>query len=345
MVVSYWLIKSFFLTFELSHRLSGADCTDCADNLSDFSENKMRIGIDLGGTKIEVIALSDDGSELFRKRVDTPKGSYPQTLQAIKGLVDDAESATGQRGTVGIGIPGTISPYSKVVKNANSVWLNGQPLDVDLSEMLGREVRVANDANCMAVSEATDGAGQGYGVVLALILGTGAGAGIVVNGVPHTGGNGIGGEWGHNPMPWLDEEERIFSDATPCYCGRKGCVEQFVSGTGLCADYERRTGIKLKGKEISELADQGDEIALQTLEAYERRLAKSIAATINLLDPDVIVLAGGACNIQRLYDNVPALLPEYTFGGECHTPIKAAVHGDSSGVRGAAWLWPAAPEQ
>ncbi|UGA53419.1 fructokinase [Vibrio sp. VB16] len=299
----------------------------------------MRIGIDLGGTKIEAIALSDKGEELFRKRVDTPKGSYPDTLHAIKGLVVDAEQATGQTGTVGLGIPGTISPYSQKVKNANSVWLNGKPLDVDLTILLGREVRVANDANCMAVSEATDGAGAGYKMVLAVIIGTGAGAGIVVNGVPHAGGNGIGGEWGHNPLPWQDAEERKIADATPCYCGQHGCIEQFVSGTGLCADYERRTGNLLKGKEISDLADEGDETALLTLEVYERRLAKSIASVVNLLDPDVVVLAGGVCNVTRLYSNVPKILPEYTFGGECHTPIKAAIHGDSSGVRGAAWLW------
>lgn len=304
----------------------------------------MRIGVDLGGTKIEVVALSTQGEELFRKRVDTPKGSYPETLQAIKGLVDDAEHATGQTGTVGVGIPGTISPYSKKVKNANSVWLNGQPLDVDLSALLKREVRVANDANCMAISEATDGAGKDYAVVLALILGTGAGAGIVIHGVPHIGGNGIGGEWGHNPMPWQDDEERAFSNATPCYCGQHGCVEQFVSGTGLCADYQRRSGQSLTGKEITDLAMQRDVIALESLSAYERRLAKSIASVINVLDPDVVVLAGGVCNIQRLYKNVPKLLAEYTFGKECCTPIKAAVHGDSSGVRGAAWLWPASAD-
>ncbi|WP_375753725.1 fructokinase [Vibrio sp. HN007] len=300
----------------------------------------MRIGIDLGGTKIEVIALSNEGEELFRKRVATPRGTYEGTLKAIKGLVDDAEAATGQKGTVGIGIPGTISPYSGKVKNANSTWLNGQPLDKDLSDLLEREVRVANDANCMAVSEATDGAGAGKHVVLALILGTGAGAGVVIDGKPHAGGNGIGGEWGHNNMPWQDTEERSFSDSTPCYCGQSGCIEQFVSGTGLCADYERRTGRKLKGKEISELAMAGDETANITLEAYERRLAKSMAGVINVLDPDVVVLAGGVCNIERLYENIPKLLPEYVFGGECFTEIKPAVHGDSSGVRGAAWLWP-----
>ncbi len=301
----------------------------------------MRIGIDLGGTKIEIIALSDDGEELFRKRVATPRGSYEETLKAIKGLVDAAEEATGQRGTVGMGIPGTISPFSGLVKNANSVWLNGQPLDKDISELLEREVRIENDANCMAVSEASDGAGAGAHVVVALILGTGCGSGVVINGVPHAGGNGIGGEWGHNYMPWPDAEERHFADNTPCYCGKSGCIEQFVSGTGLCDDYERRSGKRLTGKEIAELAEQGDLLATESIEAYERRLAKSLAGYINVLDPDVVVFAGGVCNIERLYDNVPKLLPEYVFGNECHTPIRKAVHGDSSGVRGAAWLWPA----
>ena len=300
----------------------------------------MRIGIDLGGTKIEVIALSDSGEELFRKRIPTPRGSYPDTLAAIKSLVDDAERATGQKGTVGVGIPGTISPFTGKVKNANSVWLNGQPLDKDLSALLQREVRFANDANCMAVSEATDGAGAGKNIVLALILGTGSGSGIVINGKPHNGANGIGGEWGHNMLPWQDEEELEVTKNNPCYCGKSGCVEQFVSGTGLCDDYERRSGNRLKGDEIVRLAEQGDAIAEQSLQAYERRLAKSLAAYVNVLDPDVSVLAGGVCNIDRLYTNVPKLLGDYIFGRECFTEIKKAVHGDSSGVRGAAWLWP-----
>ncbi len=300
----------------------------------------MRIGIDLGGTKIEVIALSDSGEELFRKRIPTPRGSYPDTLAAIKSLVDDAERATGQKGTVGVGIPGTISPFTGKVKNANSVWLNGQPLDKDLSALLQREVRFANDANCMAVSEAADGAGAGKNIVLALILGTGSGSGIVINGKPHNGANGIGGEWGHNMLPWQDEEEQEVTKNNPCYCGKSGCVEQFVSGTGLCDDYERRSGNRLKGDEIVRLAEQGDVVAEQSLQAYERRLAKSLAAYVNVLDPDVIVLAGGVCNIDRLYTNVPKLLGDYIFGRECFTEIKKAVHGDSSGVRGAAWLWP-----
>ncbi len=300
----------------------------------------MRIGIDLGGTKIEVIALSDNGEELFRKRIATPRDSYPDTLQAIKGLVDDAEKATGQTGTVGLGIPGTISPFTRKVKNANSTWLIGQFLNEDLNKLLGREVRIANDANCMTVSEATDGAGAGKSVVLALILGTGCGSGIVINGEPHNGANGIGGEWGHSPLPWQDEEEAAFAKSTPCYCGKHGCIEQFISGTGLCADYERRSGKKLKGNEIVKLAESGDDIAEQSLQAYERRLAKSLACYINVLDPDIVVFAGGVCNIDRLYTNVPPLLSNYIFGTECQTPIAKAKHGDSSGVRGAAWLWP-----
>ncbi|PJG84846.1 fructokinase [Conservatibacter flavescens] len=300
----------------------------------------MRIGIDLGGTKIEVIALSDSGETLFRKRVPTPRGSYSDTLSAIKMLVDEAECATGQVGTVGIGIPGTLSPLNGKVKNANSVWLNGQKLDQDLTALLQREVRVANDANCMAVSEATDGAGAGKAVVLALILGTGSGSGIVINGKPINGANGLGGEWGHNPLPWLDEEELAIANANQCYCGKHGCVEQFVSGTGLCDDYARRAGIRLKGDEIVQLAEQGDLNAELSLQAYERRLAKALAAYMNILDPDVVVFAGGICNIERLYTSIPKLLPEYIFGKECHTEIKKAAHGDSSGVRGAAWLWP-----
>lgn len=300
----------------------------------------MRIGIDLGGTKIEVIALSDHGEELFRKRVATPRGSYESTLLAIKGLVDDAEQATKQTGSVGIGIPGTISPFNNRVKNANSVWLNGELLDKDLRQLLNREIRIANDANCMTVSEATDGAGAGNHIVLALILGTGCGSGIVINGKPHNGSNGIGGEWGHNPLPWMDEEEQKIAHENKCYCGHHGCIEQFISGTGLCDDYERRSGQRLKGNEIVILAEQGDELAEKSLQAYERRLAKALSAYVNILDPDVIIFAGGVCNIDRLYTNVPKLMPEYIFGKEFQTPIRKALHGDSSGVRGAAWLWP-----
>jgi fructokinase len=299
----------------------------------------MRIGIDVGGTKIEVIALSDDGEELFRKRVATPQGSYDKTLKVIYDLVDETESTLRQVGSVGIGIPGTISPLTGLVKNANSVWLNGQPFHQDIAKLLDREVRVANDANCMAVSEAKDGAGAGKRIVLALILGTGCGSGIVIDGVVHAGGNGIGGEWGHNFMPLPDDEETHYAQHNACYCGKYGCIEQFISGTGLCNDYQRRADKRLTGKEIAQLAESGDSNALLTLEAYERRLAKSLASYINVLDPDVVVLAGGVCHIERLYHNVPKLLTQYVFGNECNTPIKKAMHGDSSGVRGAAWLW------
>lgn len=299
----------------------------------------MRIGIDVGGTKIEAVALSNNGDELFRQRVPTPR-DYQQTLATIARLVSDAETTLGEKGTVGAGIPGTVSPQTGLVKNANSTWLNGNPLDKDLSRLLNREVRVANDANCMTVSEATDGAGAGYRVVLALILGTGCGSGIAIGGKPHNGGNGIGGEWGHNPLPWQDDEEKeTIANMPNCYCGKVGCIEQFVSGTGLCNDYWRRSDKKLTGAAIVKRSEQGDETAETTLQAYERRLAKSLAAYVNLLDPSVIVFAGGVCNIERLYENVPPLMNDYIFGNEFNTPIKKALHGDASGVRGAAWLW------
>ncbi|WP_411704418.1 fructokinase [Edaphovirga cremea] len=300
----------------------------------------MRIGIDLGGTKIEVIALANDGREHFRKRVDTPRHDYPKTLEAIAGLVADAEQATGERGSVGIGIPGTISPYTGKVKNANSVWLNGQTLDKDLASLINRQVRVANDANCLAVSEATDGAGVGKKTVFAVIIGTGCGAGIAINGEVHAGGNGIGGEWGHNPLPWLDDDEVRFQRDVPCYCGKKGCIETFISGTGFAHDYFRLSGIQHKGVEIMQLAEQGDPVAELALSRYEIRLAKSLAHVINILDPDVVVLGGGMSNVERLYSTVPLILKQWVFGGECETPVRKAIHGDSSGVRGAAWLWP-----
>lgn len=300
----------------------------------------MRIGIDLGGTKTEVIALSDEGLELFRKRVDTPHNDYPRTLQAIADLIADAEQATGHRGSVGLGIPGTLSPFSGKVKNANSVWLNGQKLDQDLALLLGREVRIANDANCLAVSEATDGAGAGKKTVFAVIIGTGCGSGIALDGVAHAGGNGNAGEWGHNPLPWPDEDEIRFQHEVPCYCGKIGCVETFVSGTGFMQDYFRLSGQRLKGAEIIRLVAQDDAIAELALGRYERRLAKALANVVNILDPDVIVLGGGMSNVDRLYQTLPLLIKQWVFGGECETPIRKAVHGDSSGVRGAAWLWP-----
>ncbi|WP_337262849.1 MULTISPECIES: fructokinase [unclassified Serratia (in: enterobacteria)] len=300
----------------------------------------MRIGIDLGGTKVEVIALANDGQELFRHRIATPRNDYQQTLEAIAGLVRLAEEQTGQPGSVGVGIPGTLSPFTGLVKNANSTWLNGQPMDKHLSAMLAREVRLANDANCLAVSEATDGAAAGCQTVFAVIVGTGCGAGVAINGQVHAGRNGISGEWGHNPLPWLDDDELRFRAEVPCYCGKQGCIETFISGTGFATDYARLSGNALKGHEIMALAQQQDVTAEQAIARYEMRLAKSLAHAINLFDPDVIVLGGGMSNVERLYQHVPPLVKQWVFGGECATPIRKAIHGDSSGVRGAAWLWP-----
>ncbi|MBK4786217.1 MAG: fructokinase [Pantoea sp. Pent] len=300
----------------------------------------MRIGIDLGGTKIEVIALSDQGEELFRYRVNTPRDDYAATVQAIVDLVLLAEAQTGQQGTVGIGIPGTISPYTQRVKNANSTWLNGQPLDKDLARALNRDVRIANDANCLAVSEAVDGAGAGQPLVFAVIIGTGSGAGVAINGESRIGGNGNAGEWGHNPLPWMDEDELRYRAEVPCYCGLQGCIETFVSGTGFAIDYQRLSGQALKGAEIIRLIEQQDPVAELAMSRYETRLAKSLAQVVNLLDPDVIVLGGGMSNNDRLYQTVPTLMKQWVFGRECETPVLKAVHGDSSGVRGAAWLWP-----
>ncbi|AGH73152.1 fructokinase [Edwardsiella piscicida] len=301
----------------------------------------MRIGIDLGGTKIEVQALGDRGETLFRRRVATPRHDYAATLAAIVQLVADAEAHCGERASVGVGIPGTLSPFSGRVKNANSTWLNGSTLDADLSALLKRTVRLANDANCLAVSEATDGAAAGARVVFAVIIGTGCGAGIALDGRVHAGGNGIAGEWGHNPLPWQDDAERAASAAQPCYCGKQGCIETFVSGSGFCADYRRHGGAALDGAQIMARADAGDASALAAIARYEQRLARSLAQTINTLDPDVIVLGGGMSNVSRLYRTLPDLITPWVFGGECRTPIRPAQHGDASGVRGAAWLWPA----
>jgi len=297
----------------------------------------MKIGIDLGGTKIEVAALDEQGAMLLRERTPTPKNDYQATVEAIAGLVELAERRTGLEGSVGIGIPGTLSPRTGLVKNANSVWLNGQPLKEDLQRRLARPLQLANDANCLAVSEAVDGAGAGAQVVLALILGTGAGAGIALGGKAHGGGNGIGGEWGHNPLPWRSELE---GDPIPCYCGHDDCVETYVSGTGFCRDYQLLSGDKLGGAAIIERLEQGDAIATRAMARYLDRLGRAIAAVVNILDPDVIVLGGGMSNVQRLYTELPGRIEPWVFGGEFDTPIRQAQHGDSSGVRGAAWLWP-----
>lgn len=300
----------------------------------------MRIGIDLGGTKTEVIALSSEGNALFRHRISTPRNDYPATVQAIVDLVRLAEEKTGQTGTVGLGIPGTISPYTQRVKNANSTWLNGQPLDKDLAQALNRDIRIANDANCLAVSEAVDGAGAGQALVFGVIIGTGSGAGVAINGASRIGGNGNAGEWGHNPLPWMDEDELRYRAEVPCYCGQQGCIETFVSGTGFAIDYQRLSGVARKGADIITLLEQQDPVAALAMSRYEIRLAKSLAQVVNLIDPDVIVLGGGMSNVDRLYQTVPTLMKKWVFGGECETPVLKAMHGDSSGVRGAAWLWP-----
>ncbi|EAO1326276.1 fructokinase [Salmonella enterica] len=302
----------------------------------------MRIGIDLGGTKTEVIALDDAGEQRFRHRLPTPREDYRQTIETIAALVDMAEQATGQIGSVGIGIPGSLSPYTGVVKNANSTWLNGQPFDNDVSRRLKREVRLANDANCLAVSEAVDGAAAGAQTVFAVIIGTGCGAGVALNGRAHIGGNGTAGEWGHNPLPWMDDDELRCREEIPCYCGKQGCIETFISGTGFATDYQRLSGKALKGDEIICLVDAQDAVAELALSRYELRLAKALSHVVNILDPDVIVLGGGMSNVERLYKTVPSLMKSFVFGGECETPVRKAQHGDSSGVRGAAWLWPLA---
>ena len=295
----------------------------------------MRIGIDLGGTKIEGIAL-DESHEVARQRIDTPRDEYAATVAAIAAVVADLERAAGARGTVGVGIPGTLSPDTGLVKNANSTWLLGRPLKTDLENALGREVRLANDANCFAVSEAADGAAAGADVVFGVIVGTGTGAGITVRGRVLTGPNGIAGEWGHNPLPWASGDE---TPGAPCYCGKRGCVETFLSGPGLTREHERRSGRRVPAIEIAALAASGDAAANETMACYEHRLARALAAIINVVDPDVIVLGGGLSNLDRLYTTVPARWGAYVFSDQVNTRLVRAAHGDSSGVRGAAWLW------
>ncbi len=298
----------------------------------------LRIGIDMGGTKTEVILLGGASEERFRTRIPTVRDDYQATLRDIAGLVHQAEAAAGATGLpVGVGIPGTISRKSGRVKNANSTWLNGQAFQRDLSDKLGREVKMTNDANCLAVSEACDGAGKGYELVFAGILGTGCGAGLAFRGQPIVGPNGVAGEWGHNPLPWTSEAQLA---QRQCYCGKLGCQETFLSGTGLCNSYEYASGQRLKGHEVVARARAGETLAAQALDEYFEQLARGLGAVINLLDPDVIVLGGGASNIAEIYTQVPKRLSRYVFGGECDTPIKQALHGDSSGVRGAAWLNP-----
>lgn len=298
----------------------------------------MRIGVDLGGTKTEVIALSNDGSELFRHRALTPVGNYEESVAIIAALVQEAEECTGMTGTVGVGTPGAVSPASGLMKNCNSVWLNGQPLAQDLTAALGRPVRLANDADCFTLSEAVDGAAQGAASVFGVIIGTGTGGGVVINGQLLNGPNAIAGEWGHNPMPWPRWNERR---GPPCYCGKRGCIETFLSGTGLSRDHYNSTRQRLTATEIAQRCKKGDTMAEQTLARYEDRMARALATVINVLDPEVIVVGGGVSNICSLYQRVPKLWGKYVFSDTVATRLLPAKYGDSSGVRGAAWLWPA----
>ncbi len=298
----------------------------------------LRIGIDLGGSKIEILALAADGGTLLRRRIATPQGDYPGTLQAIAGLVETVENELCRRGSVGVGIPGAESMHSGLIKNANSTCLIGKPLRQDLQTLLQREVRLANDANCFALSEASDGSGRGAASVFGVILGTGVGGGIVIDGRLLVGRNAIAGEWGHNPLPPANSEEW---PGPACYCGRRGCIESWLSGPGLSADHRHHSGESLAAEQIALRAEAGDAACAASLQRYEARLGRALATVINLLDPEVIVLGGGLSQIARLYRNLPDCCAPHVFSDTCTTRIVPPAHGDSSGVRGAAWLWPA----
>ena len=296
----------------------------------------LRFGVDLGGTKIEILALDASGAEKLRHRVPTPSGDYRGILECVATLVRNAEQELGQGGTVGVGTPGSISRASGLLRGSNSTCLNGQPIRADLEALLRRPVRITNDANCFALSEATDGAAAGAAVVFGAILGTGVGGGIVVRGEVLDGPNAIAGEWGHNPLPWPTDDER---PGPLCFCGQHGCIETFLAGPWLARDHARATGQTLTAPDIVVRADAGDTVCEATLQRYERRLARALAHLINILDPDVIVLGGGVSNIDRLYVNVPRYWGEHVFSDRVDTRLVRHRHGDSSGVRGAAWLW------
>jgi fructokinase len=301
----------------------------------------FRIGIDLGGTKIEATALDQGGAMRLRRRISTPAGDYAGTIAAIAGLVAGIEREIGARGSVGIGIPGTIVAATGLVKNANSTWLNGQPLRHDVAAALRRPVRFANDANCFALSEAIDGAGAGHDAVFGVILGTGVGGGIAIGGRILVGANAIAGEWGHNPLPAPRRDELADEwPGPPCYCGRSGCIETFLSGPGLVADHRRHGGEAIDAAAIAAGAATGDPACRATLDRYAERLARALAGVINILDPDVIVLGGGLSALACLYDKVPRHWGRHVFSDRVETRLLPPVHGDSSGVRGAAWLWP-----
>jgi fructokinase len=296
----------------------------------------IRFGVDLGGTKTEIIALDEAGKELLRRRVATPRNDYHGTLETVAALISDAEAVLGTSGSVGVGTPGSLSRATGLLRGSNSVCLNGRPIKADLEALLRREVRIANDANCFALSEAIDGAGQGAEVVFGAILGTGVGAGVVVHGRILTGANAIAGEWGHNPLPWPSDEER---PGPPCFCGRSGCIETFLSGPGMERDHERATGRHTSALDIVAAAKAGDAACVASLQRYVERLARALAHVINIVDPDMIVLGGGMSNIEPLYASVPSLWGRWVFSDRVDTRLARHQHGDSSGVRGAAWLW------
>ena len=295
----------------------------------------MRIGIDLGGTKIEIVAIDEGGQELFRRREPTPSGNYAATLLTMVKLINDAESRFGRASSVGIGTPGSISRATGLLRNSNSTCLNGRPILRDLESHLDRRVNIANDANCFALSETKDGAAKGAGIVFGVILGTGTGAGIVVEGKVLTGINGISGEWGHNPLPWPEKEEL---PGFPCYCGKRGCIETFLSGPGFSNWHLEKSGQSLSPEEIASRAKMGEKTCEESMSQYENRLARSLAHVINILDPDVIVLGGGLSNIERLYTNVAEIWGKWVFSDRVDTRLVRHRFGDSSGVRGAAWL-------
>jgi fructokinase len=296
----------------------------------------MRIGIDLGGTKIEAMALDPLGNCLYQKRIPTPAGDYQATLKALCCLVQEVEEETGQSGSIGIGTPGSASPATGRIRNANSTCLNGRLLQEDLERQLKRPIRIANDANCFALSEATDGSAAGADAVFGVIIGTGTGAGIVIRGQLFTGANQIAGEWGHNPLPWPTPSEL---PGAPCYCGNRGCIETFLSGSGLCRQYYQTTGMQITGEAFADRLTAQETAAEEVMALYEDRLARSLASVINILDPTVIVLGGGLSNLTRLYRNIPTIWSRYIFSDVVSTQLLPPVHGDSSGVRGAAWLW------
>lgn len=295
----------------------------------------MKLGIDLGGTKIEIIALDDNGQTLHRQRIPTPKNNYQEILQSINDLVKNTEAELQQTASLGICTPGAISPNSGLLKNSNTVCLNGKPFKQDLESLLNRQIFIANDANCFALSEAVDGSAKGANIVFGVIIGTGTGAGIVINGKVLTGANAIAGEWGHNPLPWPNDFERSGLD---CYCGKKGCIETWLSGSGFARNFASKFQKLLTAEQIVAGAEQGDKDCQQAMKVYEDQMARGLSHVINILDPDVIILGGGMSNIKRLYKNVPKLWQQYIFSDHVSTKLLPPLHGDSSGVRGAAWL-------